>query len=148
MRISLKALISISGSKQAPTAPPNRLESNVPSSHRTTSQSKKHRSDGPMESDQSLKHRRSSGSSGVVPSNQIYTDTPAQGHSDKRPEQIGYYIGDARRILEKAKLSIRVHLATDDLNPSVPDIKDIIAITFEDGCSSVLGRRIHRTSAV
>lgn len=59
----------------------------------------------------------------------------------KRPEQIGYYEGEARQILDRAKTNVRLYLATVDLFPDIDDIRELTQTVYNDACIDVLGQR-------
>ncbi len=68
--------------------------------------------------------------------------------SGKRPDQIGYYTGETRTILETAKSLIRVFLASVDLYPEAGQTKHICLSAFTEACDDVLDRRAKRMYSV
>lgn len=65
-----------------------------------------------------------------------------------KPHQIGYYTGEMRTILERAKSLIRVFLATINFFPDPKNTVDVAITCFDEAVRDVLGRRAKRKSSV
>ncbi len=63
----------------------------------------------------------------------------------KKPDQIGFYTGETRTILEHGKSLIRILLSTFDLFPTAEDSKDAAVTIFDESCIEVLGCRANCT---
>ncbi len=74
--------------------------------------------------------------------------TGRSSESGKKPDQIGYYTGETRTILELAKAMIRVALTTVDLFPEAKQTKDICIGAFDEASLDVLDCRVKRMYSV
>lgn len=79
-----------------------------------------------------------------IPSATVHDDEQSSKSAGKKSDQIGFYNGETRTILENAKHMIRIYLATDDLYPSVADIHELVSAVFDEACVNVLGKRVKR----
>lgn len=86
-------------------------------------------------------HQHEDTRSASIPTRPTKGDNDDQSKSKKKPDQIGYYSGDTRAILERAKSLVRIYLATVDLFPDPEDSKNIAISIFDESCRDVLGRR-------
>ncbi len=66
----------------------------------------------------------------------------------KKPDQIGYYTGETRTILELAKAMIRVALTAVELFPEASQTKDICISAFDEACLDVLDSRAKRMHSI
>ncbi len=63
------------------------------------------------------------------------------GKRDKaRPDQIAFYKGDTKAILNKMKSILRVHLATVNSFPSIEQVLRVVRKAFPKVCKDILGR--------
>lgn len=59
----------------------------------------------------------------------------------KKSDQIGFYSGDIRAILERAKSLVRIYLATVDLFPTPEEAKNVVDSVYDESCGDIMSRR-------